>query len=182
MKLQETDSPNIVTDQPSHKTEQQMLKSDISKKNSVSKKLSELEFETFDDVLATSKEMANEIVQNVIKDITAENPHLVSELLAINFSDLIKIFNHLLSTSDSIEHAYRKLFLGLEKFGANKLVEELSEEIKDNPVTNSQTAAYMDVLQNIISNYVGDNKESLILPFLKHPFLVVNSNYVSIMF
>ena len=52
-----------------------------------------LEFETFDDVLATSKEMANEIVQNVIKDITAENPHLVSELLAINFSDLIKIFN-----------------------------------------------------------------------------------------
>ena len=160
MKLPETDSPNIATDQPSVKTDQQTFKSDNSKKNSVSKKLSELEFETFDDVLTTSKEMANEIVQNVINDITAENPHLVSELLSINFSDLIKIFNHLLSTSDSIENAYRKLFLGLEKYGATKLVEELSEEIKDSPVTNSQTAAYMDVWHNIISNYVGDNKES----------------------
>ena len=151
MKLQEIDSSDISIDQPSDKTEQQTFKSENSRENSVSKKLSGLEFQTFDDQMA--------VAQKVIKDITSKNPHLITELLAINVSDFMKIFNHLSSRSDNLENAYRKLFLGLEKYGASKFVEESLKEIKDNHLTSSQNAAIMDVWQNLISNHVGDNKE-----------------------
>ena len=57
------------------------------------------------------------------------NPDLFDELFSIDFSDLVKVFYHLLSESDSIEQTYTKMILGAKRNGVQKFAEEVFKQM-----------------------------------------------------
>jgi len=70
---------------------------------------------------------ANEAVQKVIEEVTYNNPKVLSELLSIDFSDLLKVFQLIFVKSASIEEAYQTLFDGVGQMGATKFIDKTLE-------------------------------------------------------
>ena len=62
---------------------------------------------------------ASQAVQKTI----LENPKILPELLSMDFSDLLKMFQRIFVQSESIEEAYRTLFEGVSQLGLNKFIE-----------------------------------------------------------
>ena len=116
---------------------------------------------SFKDIVAFLKP-ANDAVQAVIKDAALNNPNILKELISVNFSDLLKVFKYLLSHSESIENAYRKLFLGVEKFGAEQFVESVIRTLSNSEDDSSKKES-LDSISQVISSYVEENKASAVM-------------------
>jgi len=97
------------------------------------------------------------------------NPDLFDELFSLDFSDLVKVFHHLLSESDSIEETYNKMILGAKRLGVQKFAEEVlksaSEENNDNirhlslETITKYIASYKGSYQDIVG-LIGNKKLS----------------------
>ena len=65
---------------------------------------------------------ATEAVEKVIEDITLKDPKVIRELLAIDFSDLLRVFQQIFLKSQTIEDAYRTLFNGISEHGGKGFI------------------------------------------------------------
>jgi len=70
---------------------------------------------------------ANDAVQKVIEEVTYKNPKVLSELLSIDFSDLLKVFQLIFVQSASMEEAYQTLFDGVGQMGATQFIDKTLE-------------------------------------------------------
>jgi len=77
---------------------------------------------------------ASEAVQKLIDETILRNPQVIQELLSIDFTDLLKVFQKIFSKSNSIEEAYRTLFEGVSQLGAAQFIENFykTQKSKDN--------------------------------------------------
>ena len=92
-----------------------------------------------------------------------ENPDLFDELFSIDFSDLVKVFYHLLSESDSIEQTYTKMILGAKKNGVQKFAEEVLQTASEENNDNIRHNLSLETITKYIASYKGNHQVSSIL-------------------
>lgn len=99
---------------------------------------------------------ASKAVEKVIKEITLENPEVLTELLSLDFTDLLKVFQRIFVQSNSIEEAYRTLFKGIGEKGADNFVKTVfaSETSKDSEKDNKVE----EMVTKFVSTMSGDGK------------------------
>ena len=92
------------------------------------------------------------------------NPDLFDELFSIDFSDLVKVFHHLLSESDSIEETYNKMILGAKRLGVQKFAEEVLKSASEENNDNFRHLS-LETITKYIASYKGSYQVSSILIF-----------------
>ena len=92
-----------------------------------------------------------------------ENPDLFDELFSIDFSDLVKVFYHLLSESDNIEQTYTKIILGAKKNGVQKFAEEVLQTASEENNDNIRHNLSLETITKYIASYKGNYQVSSIV-------------------
>ena len=101
---------------------------------------------TFDRII----QPANQIIQKVLKEAALHNQEVLSELLTVDPSDLIKVFRHIFFKTDDIEEAYRQILKGVEQLGAKTFIEQFSDiEVNE---SDSMEKGYLQKLDKIIKS------------------------------
>ena len=88
------------------------------------------------------------------------NPDLFDELFSIDFSDLVKVFYHLLSESDSIEQTYTKMILGAKRHGVQKFAEEVLQTASEENNDNIRHNLSLETITKYIASYKGNYQVS----------------------
>jgi len=99
---------------------------------------------------------ASKAVEKVIKETTLENPEVLTELLSLDFADLLKVFQHIFVESNSIEEAYRTLFEGIIEKGAQNFVKTVLESENSKDVEKDNKVE--DIVTKFVSTISGDGK------------------------
>jgi len=104
---------------------------------------------------------ASRAVQELISAKTVENPRLLSEILSIKFSDLIRAFQTIFLTSANIEEAYSALFDGVARDGAEGFIEKIKLEAAsdDNGSDDLLGEKTSRVVDDFVSRVVGEMRE-----------------------
>jgi len=143
--------------------------------NNTEKDLKELEGKVIDDLIfgvdeqKESKEVpdflnmisflkpASDAVQKVIEETTLKDPKVIQELLSIDFTDLLKVFQQIFVQSDSIEKAYRTLFEGVSQLGADRFIESFFK--KQNLKNNVRDLRAEELVTKFVSRMSNEGKK-----------------------
>jgi len=100
---------------------------------------------------------ASDAVQKVIEETTLKDPKVIQELLSIDFTDLLKVFQQIFVQSDSIEKAYRTLFEGVSQLGADRFIESFFK--KQNLKNNVRDLRAEELVTKFVSRMSNEGKK-----------------------
>lgn len=118
-----------------------------------------IDLENLQDIMAFLKP-ASEAAQRIVKELALDKPKVLSELVSVDFSDLLVMFKYVFSTSDNIEDAYRKFFKSVEEHGAVKFSEQVSKHLqsqdsKPDKILNKEN---VEAFQQLLTDYMEENE------------------------
>ena len=125
-----------------------------------------IDFENLQDIMAFLKP-ASEAAQKIVKELALEKPSVLSELVSVDFSELLVMFKYVFSTSDNIEDAYRKFFKSVEEHGAVKFSEQVSKHLQSSKgkPDNFLNKENVGALRELLADYMEENEVCIVKDF-----------------
>ena len=106
--------------------------------------------DNLEDILSVLKPFNDMLLHEELAD-----PDMLDELFSMELSDLVKMFYHLLSTSDDMEQAYTKMILGAKAHGVQKFAEEVLQTTSEDNYDNDSQNLSLETITKFIASYKG---------------------------
>jgi len=112
--------------------------------------------DNLEDILSVLKPFNDMLLHEELAD-----PDLLDELFSMELSDLVKMFYHLLSTSDDMEQAYTKMILGAKAHGVQKFAEEVLQTTSEENNDHDSQNLSLETITKFIASYKGTYEDIL---------------------
>lgn len=122
----------------------------ISEGATPSDKVSDVDKDNLEDILSVLKTFNDMLISEELA-----NPDLLDELFSLEFSDLMKMFYHLLSQSDDMEQTYAKMISGAKIHGVQKFTEELLQTAREENYDNISHNLNLKTMTNFLASFKG---------------------------
>ena len=122
----------------------------LSEGATTSDKVSDVDKDNLGDILSVLKTFNDMLLSEELA-----NPDLLDELFSLEFSDLVKMFYHLLSQSDDMEQTYTKMISGAKIHGVQKFAEELLQTAREENYDNISHNLHLETVTKFIASYKG---------------------------
>lgn len=126
----------------------------ISEGATPSDKVSDVDKDNLEDILSVLKTFNDMLISEELA-----NPDLLDELFSLEFSDLMKMFYHLLSQSDDMEQTYAKMISGAKIHGVQKFAEELLQTAREENYDNISHNLNLKTITNFLASFKGNYED-----------------------